>query len=129
MFKDNLKKLRKSKGITQDTIAQQLNISRPTYTRYETGEREPDYQMLKQIALFFNVSIDYLLDVTNEPAPLNKDTEPSYREKTLEESILFNKELSEKSKNDMLSQLKLVKIRDNAELNNDTATEFTPKLS
>lgn len=124
-----LRKLREEKGLYQKEVASALGISKSRYTNYELGIREPDNQMLKQIAFFFNVSLDYLLDVTDEPVPLNKDSEPPYREKTLEESILLNKELSEKSKNDMLSQLRLVKIRDNAELNNETATEFTPKLS
>ncbi|MCL2076864.1 MAG: helix-turn-helix transcriptional regulator [Oscillospiraceae bacterium] len=126
MFKNKLKKLRKDNGHTQEYMALQLNISRPTYTRYETGEREPDYLMLKQIAIFFNVSLDYLLDVTDTPTPLTAEIESnpeSIREKTLKETIQSTDELSEESKADMLRQLSLVKLRDKSGLV-ETAAEF-----
>jgi transcriptional regulator with XRE-family HTH domain len=52
MLGKKLKFLRKQIGYTQEYVANQLNINRVTYTNYERGEREPDCQMLKQIALF-----------------------------------------------------------------------------
>lgn len=67
MFSDNLKKLRKAKGITQTQFASEFNISAGTIAMWETGKRMPDTEMLKKIAQFFNVSIDYLLD--NEKSP------------------------------------------------------------
>ncbi len=65
---DNLKKTRITKGFTQDVMAKKLNISRPTYTRYETGERKPDYETIKKIAVILDISIDVLLgnDSNNE---------------------------------------------------------------
>jgi len=57
----NLKELRKEKGLTQQAIANELSITQKTYCNYENGEREPSIEMLKRIADFFNVSIDYLL--------------------------------------------------------------------
>ena len=68
MFFERLKILRENKGFTQEHMAKALKISRPTYTRYETGKREPDYVMLAQIAAFFDVSVDYLLGLTDEPS-------------------------------------------------------------
>lgn len=62
MFAENLKKLRKDKGITQTQFASQFNISSGTIAMWETGKRMPDTDMLKKIAQFFDVSIDYLLD-------------------------------------------------------------------
>lgn len=58
-----LKALRMSKGFTQKQVADLLHISRPTYTRYETGERKPDYETIKKISFIFNVSTDYLIGI------------------------------------------------------------------
>lgn len=66
-----LKELRKSKGISQLKLALALNTNQNTISRYETGEREPDINTLIQIADYFNVSIDYLLERTENPQ-LNK---------------------------------------------------------
>lgn len=58
---ENLKNLRKEKNLTLEQLAQKLNLSRQVLSRYERGEREADYAVLKKIANFFDVSIDYLL--------------------------------------------------------------------
>ncbi len=62
-----LKELRKKKGMTQLRLAMELNMSQNTVSRYETGEREADYKTLIKFADYFNVSIDYLLERTNDP--------------------------------------------------------------
>lgn len=62
MFAENLKLLRKTKGLTQTQFASTFNISTGTIAMWETGKRMPDSETLKRIAQFFNVSIDYLLD-------------------------------------------------------------------
>lgn len=61
MLKDKLKELRKKKGITQTDFAKEFNISIGTIGNWETGNREPDYEMLQKIADYFDVSVDYLL--------------------------------------------------------------------
>lgn len=62
-----LKEIRKSRGITQLKLAMGLNISQNSISRYETGEREADYDTLIRIADYFNVSLDYLLERTDNP--------------------------------------------------------------
>ncbi len=62
-----LKELRKSKGISQMKLAMDLNTNQNTISRYETGEREPGIAELMRIADYFNVSIDYLLERTDNP--------------------------------------------------------------
>ncbi len=62
-----LKELRKAKGISQLKLALDLNTTQNTISRYETGEREPGINELIKIADYFNVSIDYLLERTNNP--------------------------------------------------------------
>lgn len=61
MFKDVLKQLRKSKNMTQEELAHKLGIARTTYSSYEQGRREPDYETLLLIADFFDTSVDALL--------------------------------------------------------------------
>lgn len=56
-----LKYLRKSNNKTQQDIADILGITRPAYTAYEQGKRNPDYEILEKIADYYNVSLDYLL--------------------------------------------------------------------
>ena len=60
-FKDRLRELRKRSGLTQDELADKLNISRSTIAMYESGKREADFDTLFSIAEFFNESVGYLL--------------------------------------------------------------------
>ena len=52
---------------TKLKLAIDLNTNQNTISRYETGEREPGINELIKIADYFNVSIDYLLERTNNP--------------------------------------------------------------
>lgn len=62
-----LKELRKTRNISQVRLAIELNISQNSISRYETGEREADYKTLIAIADYFNVSLDYLFERTENP--------------------------------------------------------------
>ena len=53
--------LRKSKGISQEELADVLLTSRQAISKWERGESDPDIDRLKDLAVYFNVSIDYLL--------------------------------------------------------------------
>ena len=59
-----LKELRKSKNITQLDVATAIGVSPQVLSRYERGEREPDYKTLCKLADFFEVSVDELLGRT-----------------------------------------------------------------
>ncbi|MBE5740079.1 MAG: helix-turn-helix transcriptional regulator [Clostridiales bacterium] len=62
-----LKLLREQKNISQLRLAMDLDLTQNTISRYETGEREADYATLIRLADYFNVSIDYLLERTDNP--------------------------------------------------------------
>lgn len=62
-----LKELRKSKGISQLKLAMDLNMNQNAISRYENGVRQADYETLIKFADYFKVSIDYLLERTNNP--------------------------------------------------------------
>ena len=62
-----LRELRKCRGISQLKLALDLNTNQNSISRYETGEREPGTVELIKIADYFNVSVDYLLERTDNP--------------------------------------------------------------
>lgn len=63
----SIKQLRLSKNITQKEMAEHFHKSESAVRMWELGKSEPDLEMLKQIAAYFNVSIDYLLRANGEP--------------------------------------------------------------
>ena len=70
MFPEKIKELRKSKKFTQKDVAEKIGITRPAYTAYEIGKRQPDFETLQKIADLYEVSIDYLLgreEIENSP--------------------------------------------------------------
>ncbi len=62
-----LKELRVSRRISQLKLALDLNMNQNSISRYETGEREADYNALIKFADYFNVSLDYLMGRTDNP--------------------------------------------------------------
>ncbi len=62
-----LKELRKSRGISQLKLAMDLSLNQNNISRYENGDREADYATLIKLADYFHVSIDYLLERTDDP--------------------------------------------------------------
>lgn len=71
MFRERLRQLRNSKGMTQEELALNLGINKSTYSGYE-NDREPDFTTLLHIASYFNVTVDYLLGVSElQFAPQN----------------------------------------------------------
>jgi len=65
-FAEKLKELRSQQKISQEELAKALGVSRSTIAGYETKSREPDLSTLVKIAAFFNVSVDYLLDSSED---------------------------------------------------------------
>ncbi len=62
-----LKELRKKKHISQLKMAMDLHMNQNSISRYENMERQADYVTLIKIADYFDVSIDYLLERTDNP--------------------------------------------------------------
>ena len=71
-----LRELRKSRKESQKDMANYLGIHRTTYVKYETAVSEPDIKTLQKLADFFNVTTDYLLRRTDDPAsPIKKESD------------------------------------------------------
>lgn len=71
MFKDNLISLRKLSGLSQEELADRINVSRQTLSKYETGESLPDVEKCKRLADVFGVSLDDLVNYDSRDTGLN----------------------------------------------------------
>lgn len=62
MFGKKLKFLRERNGLTQEQLANKFNLLKSSISMYENNVRLPNVEIIKDLANYFNVSIDYLLD-------------------------------------------------------------------
>ncbi len=65
IFMKRLKELREENGISQQKLADEFHISQQSIWKYENGLSEPDIKTLMQFADFFDVSVDYLIGVSD----------------------------------------------------------------
>lgn len=64
-----LRDFREDRDISQKKMAELLNVAQTTYSDYELGKINIPLDALKKLALFFDTSIDYLLELTDESKP------------------------------------------------------------
>ena len=74
-----LKHLRKSKGITQEQLAEHLYISSRTVSRWETGNNMPDVDMLIELADFYDVDIHEIIDGESKSENMDNETKDTMR--------------------------------------------------
>jgi len=72
LYYPRLRDLREDRDLTQDELVQILDMHKTTYTNYEQGKREIPFALVIRLAEFYNVSLDYIAGLTNEPVPLDK---------------------------------------------------------
>ena len=72
MIYRRIKNLREDRDLTQQEIAKILNISRSAYSAYVNGTNAFPIEVLKGLAYLYNTSIDYLLEMTDNPAPYER---------------------------------------------------------
>lgn len=105
----NLKKLRTDAGISQQSLGDRFNISQQAIYKYENGLAEPDIEMLKNFAGFFNVSVDYLIDFAPSENE-NSGDEASLHPTVLElELIKETRQLSLEAQKRLIDFLKIIK--------------------
>lgn len=66
-MKNNLKKLRKDRGLTQISLQIHTGIEQALLSKFENGERVPPTDTLMRLADFYNVSMDYIMCRTENP--------------------------------------------------------------
>lgn len=60
-LKSNLKQYREAHDLTQQQLADKLNISRQAYSNYETGKRDPDLRLLAKLCKIYSITFDQLV--------------------------------------------------------------------
>ncbi len=68
-----LRDLREDSDLTQNQLVEILHMHKTTYTNYEQGKREIPFSLVVRLAKFYNVTIDYIAGLTNDPRPLAED--------------------------------------------------------
>ncbi len=91
MLSDNIKNLRKAKGLSQDELAAKLNVVRQTVSKWENGLSVPDSEMLISISDALDTSVSVLLDETIKP---DDDSELKILSAKLE---IINKQIAEQN--------------------------------
>ena len=71
MYYRRLRDLREDHDLTQDELVAILGMHKTTYTNYEQGKREIPFALVIRLAKFYNVSIDYIAELADKPAPLS----------------------------------------------------------
>ena len=109
-----LSELRQMSGITQKQLAQHLGVSQNTLSYWESGKFEPDISTLINISKFFNVTVDYLVGVSDNATSLGIGA-------NLAEAIKSDRELSEESRKVLSTQYQTLLELENARKNSETA--------
>jgi putative transcriptional regulator len=98
-FSERLKTLRKEARLTQVDVAEKLGVSQPAYASWERGIKKPTQENLVKIAQVLNVSVDYLVGLSEEKTDELDNIELLFRMNskglTDEEKGIFKKELIE----------------------------------
>ena len=72
MLSNRIRALREDRDLLQKDLAAYLQCTQVCYSNYETGKRDIPTDVLKALALYYNTSVDYLLDLTDETRPYPK---------------------------------------------------------
>ncbi|MBQ3133048.1 MAG: helix-turn-helix transcriptional regulator [Clostridia bacterium] len=64
-----LKDIREDRDLSQKTVADLLNVRQNTYSQYESGKRQIPIESLIKLAAVYQVSVDYMLELTDTPTP------------------------------------------------------------
>ncbi len=98
-FGEKIKKLRTEANLTQKDLAEKLNVSFQTISKYENDTNEPDLQTIKKLAQLFNCSIDYLFSDKNEDEETKEDNkenvDPVVNLPTLAKCVECGKEIKD----------------------------------
>lgn len=64
---ERIRNLREDRDLTQKQLAKELNCSQQVYSNYELGQRDIPTDILIKISKFYNISVDYILGISNNP--------------------------------------------------------------
>lgn len=102
MIGDRIRELRSARRMSQTELAKAIHVSQQAITKWENGKSEPSSSAIDDIANYFNVSSDYLLERTSEKTP-NKDL--SKNQKLVAYSI--DPDISDEERKDIIEMVKI----------------------
>lgn len=111
LLPERLRELRDRLHLTQQQVAEDLNISRKLLSNYECGIREPSIDMLQTLATYYFVSVDYLIGASTVENPYKQY--PDFISNLMNESNY----LSDESIKDLEKYVALLKLRDERDEN------------
>lgn len=103
-FSENLRRLRKAKDIKQEALAEAMNVSRQTVSKWENGTAMPDFKKLNALAKYFGVTMDELLGFSNDKN--NNDNINDYTKEYINELITLENMQSSKKIKELYKKLK-----------------------
>lgn len=136
MFGDRLRSLREDKGLTQQKVADDLNIKRENLSNYERNKREPDYEMLKKLAEYYGVSRSYILGETDKKhyweltekdnRSIQKDLQKMIDDLSNSDAFAYSKEDGEMDEN--TKKLLIMSLENSLRIaKEESKKRFTPK--
>lgn len=72
MYLKRVKELREARNLTQQDVCNVIGIQQPQYNRYETGKRDFPLAYIVEVALLFNASVDYILELSDDSKPFKR---------------------------------------------------------
>ena len=96
-----LKELRKEKDITQEQLAEKINVSGRTVSRWETGSNMPDISLLAELAEFYDVSIPEIIDGERKSEQMNEE---------LKETVIKVTDYTETNNARLLKRVRIIGI-------------------
>ena len=96
-----IKELRKEKRLTQEQLAEKLNVSGRTVSRWETGTNMPDISLLTELAEFFDVSIPEIIDGERKSEQMNEE---------LKETVIKVTDYTETNNARLLKRVRIIGI-------------------
>lgn len=82
----NLRALRTQSGLTMKELGAKIGVAESTISQYETGKRQPDYEILLRLGEFFGVSVDFILSGKK----VNDDYSKKFRQRLADELIMID---------------------------------------
>ena len=108
-FGDKLFQLRSERGVYQKEIAEFLSVSVGTISNYENGVHSPDLETLCKLAGYFNVTTDFMLELTDNATSMDKLNVPMAEGHTIGSALNTLQDLSQPSRQQMLNYLTMVR--------------------
>ena len=121
-FIARLKTLREAKGVSTRKLGGAIGISSPAISQFENGTALPAIDTLVALAKFFDVSVDYLLGISDEPKPIPEKSDQTDKQPGQVEMDTLLNELNEESVAELKKYAEYLKIKQTLDSGNNESS-------